>query len=468
MNVMKRKIFLILSFSHFLIFSFSHFLILSFSHFLILSASAQNVLTLPQCLDLARQHNRTLQNAALEIEMATEQRKEAFTKYFPDLQANLLAFRAFDEMVNGDGTIPQEVAAISPSLASYVGAPFAYSEFNRAYSAAIALTQPLYAGGRIMAGNRLAKIGQEAALLQLRMKEKDVLQKVTECYWQVASVKYNLQTIAAAEKQLGAVCGLVENYVKAGVTTRNDLLKVQLRQQELASNRLKLENAEHVLLLLLAQQIGLVGKPIDIDVASLEAQDPATVLVSTDEAVARREEMALMMKQVEAGQWQVKLERGKYMPTVAVGLMGYNAGLGGLSDNVKKYMDTNMTNGLVFGTLSVPIMSWWGGRHAIRRTQMKLQQARNDAADVREQLAVDVESAWSNLTEAYKQIDIARASVRSAEENLRMSTDQYRAGTETLSDLLDAETLNRQARSQLSDALATYQVKLADYTRKTK
>ena len=49
-----------------------------------------------------------------------------------------------------------------------------------------------------------------------------------------------------------------------------------------------------------------------------------------------------------------------------------------------------------------------------------------------------------------------------------MSTDQYRAGTETLSDLQDAETLNRQARSQLSDALATYQVKLADYTRKTK
>lgn len=434
--------------------------------FIISTAAAQQVLGLPQCLELARQNNRTLKNAALEIDMSTEQRKEAYTKYFPDIKANVMAFHAFDEMMKGDGLYPPVIAALDPSFAPLVGTPFSYSEFQRAYSASIVLTQPLYAGGRIIAGNRLAKIGQEAQLLQLQMKEKDVLQKVAECYWQVAMVKYNLETIVAAEKQLNVVNDLVTNYVKAGVTTRNDLLKVQLRQQELASNRLKLENAEHVLLVLLAQQIGMAGQNIDIDAASLEAQDPSKVFVAAEEAVAAREETALMQKQVEANEWQVKLERGKYLPSIAFGLMGYNTGIGGFSSNVKAYMDTNMTNGLVFGTLSIPLMEWWGGRHAIRRTQMKLQQAKNDAEDVREQLAVDVESAWSNLTEVYKQIDIARASVSSAEENLRMSTDQYRAGTEMLSDLLDAETLNRQARSQLSEAMANYQIRLADYLRK--
>jgi outer membrane protein TolC len=58
--------------------------------------------------------------------------------------------------------------------------------------------------------------------------------------------------------------------------------------------------------------------------------------------------------------------------------------------------------------------------------------------------------------------------VEEAAENLRMSTDQYNAGTETISDLLDAETLNRQARNQLSEAMATYQIRLADYLRKTR
>ena len=425
-------------------------------------------LTLEECLTLARQNNRTLQNAAIEIDMAHEQRRETFTKYFPDIQANVMAFRAFDDMINGDGTVPMEIAAINPQLAAYAGAPFSYSEFNRAYSATLVLTQPLYAGGQIVAGNHLARIGEEAVTLQLRMKEKEVLQKVTECYWQIATVKYNLSTVEAAEQQLDAVCELVTNYVNAGLTTRNDLLKVQLRQQELASNRLRLENAEHVLLLLLAQQIGQAGQQIDIDARSLQPGNPAEVRVSADDAVTTREEMALVERNVEANRWQVKLERGKYLPTVAVGAMGYNTGFGGLSSNVKKYMDTNLTNGLVFGSVSVPIMSWWGGKHAIRRSQLKLQQAQNDALDVREQLALDIEQAWSQLVEAHKQTEIAQASVEQAAENLRMSTDQYRAGTLTLSDLLDAETLNRQARNQLAEAQANYQVRLADYLRKTR
>ena len=482
---MKRTIFLISSFSHFLILSFSHFLILTVGRVCSRSAmfmrachcacliaafsfslSAQT-LTLSQCQDLARRHNRTLRNAALDIEMATEQRKEAYTKYFPDLQAQVLAFQAFDDMVKGDGTIPMEVAAISPQLAAFAGAPFSYSEFSRAYTASLVLTQPLYAGGRIRAGNRLAQIGQEVALLQLSMKEKDVMQKVTECYWQVATVKYNLQTISAAERQIEEVLRMVNNYVDAGVTTRNDLLRVQLRQQELASNRLRLENAQHVLLLLLAQQIGMAGKEIDIDAQSLEPRNPAEVHVEATDAVYAREEVALLGKQVEAREWQVRLERGKHLPSVAVGAVGYNMGFGGLSENVGKYIDNNQTNGLVLATLSVPIMSWWGGKHAIRRTQLQLQQARNEAVDAREQLVVDIESAWSNLTEAYKQIAIAQSSVASAEENLRMTSDQYRAGTIPLSDLLDAETLHRQARDQLSQSLATYQVRLADYQRKT-
>ena len=443
--------------------------ILSF-YFLFIAAGivqAQRTLSLPQCLELARQNNRTLQNAALDIQMATEQRKEVFTKYFPDIQANVMAFRAFDDMVSGDGTVPMEIAAINPELAVYAGMPFSYSEFNRAYSASLVLTQPLYAGGQIRAGNRLAKIGEEAVALQLRMKEKDVLQKVTENYWQTAAVTYNLGTIDAAEKQVSAVLQTVTNYVNAGVTTRNDLLKVQLRQQELASARLRLENARRVLLLLLAQQIGLAGQPIDIDTQSLQPRNPAEVHVATEEAVSAREELALAEKGVEADEWQVRLERGKRLPSVAVGAMGYSAGFGGLSESLRKYTDTTPTNGLVFGTVSVPVMSWWGGKHAIRRSQLKLRQSQNAVLDAREQLAVDVESSWSQLTEAYKQIEIAQTSVEQAADNLRMSADQYAAGTITLSDLLDAETLNRQARDQLSQALAAYQVRLSDYLRKT-
>jgi outer membrane protein len=433
-----------------------------------LSVSAQTVYTLDECLSKAERYNRSLQNALIDIDMANEQKKEAFTNYFPKISASVLAFRTFDEMIKGDGIIPPEIAALGQMFVPLAGQPFSFQELNRGYSANITAVQPLFTGGRIVNGNKLASLQKDVMTLQRSLKRKEVLQKVTDNYWKIATVKYNLQTIDAADRQLEAARKMVEDYVNAGLTTRNDLLKVQLRQQELASARLKLNNAEHVLRLLLAQMIGEAGQDIDIDVSSFEAEDPESKFVPSASAVFCREELHLAELGVEAQKLQVRMERGKYLPSVAVGVMGMQSGVGGFSDNVKKYIDTDVTNGLVFGTVSIPISDWWGGSHALRRQKMKMQQARNDLLEAREKLQIDIEASWSNLTEAYKQVEIAKQSVEQAAENLRMVTDQYQAGTISLTDFLDAETLNRQARSSMSEALANYQTQLSDYMFKTR
>ena len=435
-----------------------------------MSVSAQK-LTLEQCLERARTYNHELRNAVLETEAASMQKKEAFTNYFPRISANVMAFRMFDEMVKADGTYPQEIAALSEQFIPLIGQPFSVSEFNRAYAISATLIQPLFHGGQIVNGNKLARVQEDVMALKHQLTEKEVVQKVTECYWQLAQVRYNMSTLDAAEKQVEAVMEQVENFLRAGVTTRNSLLKVRLRQQELSSNRLKLENADHVLRLLLAQQIGiepaLADKDFDIVLEDKTLEQPIEAVagqlgLSPD----HREELQLLGKAVEAQELQVKMERGKYLPHLAVGLAGYHTGLGGFSDGVKSYMHTNMNNGLVFGTLAIPISDWWGGNYALKRQKIKLQQAQNDRENARQMLQIDIERAWTNLQEAYKQTQIAQASCDEAAENLRMSTDQYRMSTCTLTDLLDAETLNRQAQNNLAQAKANYQIALADYRRK--
>lgn len=100
--------------------------------------------------------------------------------------------------------------------------------------------------------------------------------------------------------------------------------------------------------------------------------------------------------------------------------------------------------------------------------KLALQQSQNRLADAREQLAIDVEASWSSLMEAHKQIEIAQSSVDEATENMRMSMDKYRMGTEILSDLLESETLLRKSQNMLSQARADYMIKRADYIRKTR
>lgn len=436
----------------------------------VLSASAQT-LTLEECLERARQNNHELRNAALELEASAAQKREAFTNYFPRISANVMAFRCFDEMFKADGTYPQEIAALGAQFIPLIGTPFSVGEFNRAYAVSATLVQPLYYGGQIVNGNKLARVQQDVATLKEQLTEKEVVQKVTECYWQLACVRYNLHTIEAAEEQVEAVMMQVNRFLEAGVTTRNALLKVRLRQQELSSARLKLENAAQVLRLLLAQQIGIAPadaeQGFDIIVEDKPVEQPIEVVgARLSHAPSHREELQLMGKAVEAQALQVKMQRGKYLPHVGIGLAGYHTGLGGFSESIGSYLHTNMTNGLVFGTLSVPVSDWWGGTHALRRQKIKLRQAREDYDNASRMLQIDIEQAWTNLQEAYRQTLIAGASCEEAAENLRMSTDQYRMSTCTLTDLLEAETLNRQAQDKLSQAKAAYQIALADYRRK--
>lgn len=441
--------------------------------FLPLMAQAQpRTVSLQECLQSAATQNRTLLNATLQIQMAGEQKREAFTKYFPEISANLLAFHAFDKMVKQDGYYPQELAAlgqINPAFAALAGQPYSIRELDKGYAAMATLTQPLFVGGQIVNGNRLADIGKQVAELQAELQTKDLLQKVTENYYQIVKLKLNLATIRSAQEQLHAIYREVQSYVDAGVTTRNDLLRVRLELQRLSSDSLTVGNAHHVMCLLLAQQTGMAGEKIDVqDMALADIESPLNYYISPDEAVAARQELALAQKGVEAGKLKVRMERGKHLPTVAVGLTVSNVGLGGLSEGAKSMMETNITNGMVFGTVSVPITSWWGGSHAIRREKLALQQSQNQLQDAREQLIIDIESSWSSLMEAYKQIDIARTSVAEATENMRMSMDKYRSGTEILSTLLESQTLLRESMSRLASAQATYMVKRADYLRKTR
>ncbi len=431
-----------------------------------LNATAQTVMNLQECLDSAVAYNRKIRNAELDVKAAGEQRKEAFTHYFPNVSANVVAFHTFDKLIKGDGTYPAELAAFGEAFAGLVGQPYSYNEMNKGYSATLSAVQPLYAGGQISTGNKLARVQEDVMMLQRRLTEKDVMQKVTECYWQLANVKYNLQTVEAAETLVDAVYNQVEMYVKSGVTTRNDLLKVAIRRQELKSNRVKLENAQRVMSMLLAQQIGLGNKPIDI-VTDVDLSLAAPVAVDAGRAADGRVELAMAGKGVEAQKLQVRMERARLLPTLAVGVMGFTSDIGGMSDNVKNRIDTKMTNGMVFGTLSIPLSDWWGGSHAVKRQKIKLQQAENDYRDARENLRIDIEASWANVVEAYRQIDIARVTIEQTEDNLRIMGAQYKAGASTLTELLDAETLNRQAHDAMLQAKANYQIRWCDYLRKT-
>ena len=418
--------------------------------------------TLNQILDSAKANNINIRNAQLVIKAAEEQRKEAFTKYFPNVSATGLWFNANRSMtqmdVNLSESMPPTLAAslaqtLPPEALMELGAPISVEMMKNGTLAGVSAVQPVFAGGQIVNGNRLAKVGEEASKLQFQLSENEVERTAEQYFWQIVALEEKKNTVLAVEKWLNDICKDVNTAVTAGVAMKNDLLQVQLKQNEVESQKLKLENGIGIVKMLLAHHCGLQDTtfvlhydPNDIPLPSTLKKDPAI-------ALERTPEYQLLNKQVEAATLQKKIAVGENMPTVAVGA-GYN---------YHNLLGNDRTFAMVFATVNIPISSWWGGSHAIKRKEIEQQKAIDQLADNSELLLIRMQKGWNDVVEAYQQLCIAQRSIEQAKENLRLQNDYYNAGISTMSDLLEAQTLYQQSLDKHTDAFADYHNKILEY-----
>ena len=421
--------------------------------------------SLEQLKDSALHNNFAIRSAQYDIEAASQQRKEAFTKFFPNISGTGLWFNANKAMaqtsLNPAEMIPPELGAslaqmFPPEALAALANPVSISMMKNGVIAGVQAVQPVFAGGQIVNGNKLAKVGEDVSRLQMRLSENEVEKTAEQYFWQLASLQEKMKTVEAVETLLNDICKDVDVAVRAGVAMRNDLLQVQLRQNDIASQKLKLRNGLALVRMLLSQYCGLRDTSFVISYQT-DAVPPISSKQDHQQALLGTTEYQLLGKQVEAANLQHKIAIGQNLPSVAVG-----AGL-----NYHNLLDKNHTFAMVFATVSVPISDWWGGSHAIKRRKVEHQQAQEQLQDNAELLKIKMQSAWNSVEESYQQLLLAQLSIEQAEENLRLNRDYYNAGMTKMSDLLEAQMLYQQSCDKRTDAFADYQNKLLDYRQAT-
>lgn len=422
---------------------------------------AQESYSLEQILDSARHNNITLRNAQRSVDAAEQQRKEAFTKYFPNVSGTGFWFQANKGMAKMDINMSDYISpelgmalaqSMPPEVVAALGQPMSMEMMKKGVMGSVVAMQPVFAGGQIINGNKLAKVGEDVSRLQLQLSENEVEKTAEQYYWQIVSLEEKLNTVNAVETLLKDINKDVSVAVEAGVTMRNDLLQVELRQNDVESQKLTLLNNISILRMLLAQFCGLQSSDFTLSY-NPEVKSPMMEKQDHQQALLNTPEYQLLNKQVEATSLQHKMAVGSYLPTVAVG--------GGLVYH--NMMETGRSFGMLMATVSIPISDWWGGSHAIKRKKIERQKAIDQLADNSELLKINMQSSWNNLQEAYQQLTIAERSIEQATENLRLNRDYYQAGISTMSDLLEAQLLYQQSLDKRTDAYTNYQNKLLAY-----
>ena len=407
-----------------------------------LPLSAQHAYTLDECIREALSNNVRIKNAENDLRAARQDRQSAFTNYFPSVSATGGGFLADQGLLQMEMAPGQGISMMKNGVVGGVTASL-----------------PLFTGGQIANGNKLAEVNVEVKRLQRGLSDKEVRLTAEQYFWQIVTLKEKLKTITTVEKQLGQLNADVEAAVHAGLTTRNDLLQVRLRQNETRSGRIEVENALSLSRSMLAQYIGHPSDSIDVqmDISWSLPQRPDSLYRNPDASLLLTEEYHLLLQNLKASRLQHKLTVGKPLPTVAIG-GGY------VYENL---MDKDQSFWIGFATVSVPLTGWWSGTHEIKRDKLRVQNAESQLEDQSQLLVIRMQNAWNELNDAYKQMEIALQSIEQADENLRLNTDYYSAGTCTMSELLDAQTLYQQSRDKYVESCMQYEVKKRTYLQAT-
>ena len=111
--------------------------------------------TLQQCKQEALKNNIAIRKADNNIRSAEEQRKEAYTNYFPNVSASGAYFHANKALVDGSVNpaefIPAEAAAIIPAeIAGMFGNPIPFSMMKHGLLGSVTTLQPVLPADRLL------------------------------------------------------------------------------------------------------------------------------------------------------------------------------------------------------------------------------------------------------------------------------------------------------------------------------
>ncbi|EAY25366.1 TolC family protein [Microscilla marina] len=431
-------------------------------------ATAQQGYSLQQCKDLVLQHSKKMKYAQLQQQKAEAVRKEAWMHHLPKVEAGFYAVQLNKKMIefdNPSGNLPvyNGDPRTLPTATQFAFLPaVSLGAGDRMHTGNITVMQPLYAGGRIKTGNRLSELGVEVSKLQVSLSKTELIAKTESMYWQIVALDEKQKTLDAYEKLLETVLKEAKDARKAGLIDKSDVLKVGLKQSEVALNKLKLTNGRQLALMAFCQHLGIdYSKNIRLTDALPTNNLPQHIQAEAAASVPKRSEYQLLQKVVKAEEMKTQIERGHFLPEVGLGASAF------YSDAMEHGSDGRLARVGVFLAARIPISNMWSKRHSLKKHILGEKMAQNKLDETKELLKLQIQKTYYALTESAQAIALGQKKVAQHEEFLQTIKDRHKAGVVPLSKLLEAQADVQKAKSEYIDALSHYHQQVVAYKKAT-
>ena len=455
--------------------------------FLPLTIGAQQVLSLDSCRALALRNNKQLSISRVKQDVAANLRKSARTKYLPHvsalggyewtsreisilnndqksalnnlgtnlaggIQGKLAPYMqilpaALQQQLGNDLT---QVAGVLNQNGQHIANAFR-TDTRNIFAGAIMLTQPVFMGGAIVAMNKLAAEGEKFAANSAEVNLQSTLYNIDQADWQVVSLRHKQKLAQSYVELVRKFDGDVQKMIQEGVATRSEGLSVQVKVNEAEMTLTKVNDGLVLSKMLLCQ---LCGLPVNEQVllADEESENLETTAIATDvsveQAAENRPELKMLQNVVDMSRHATNILKAGNLPQVLL-TGGYAVSNPNVLNGFEKKFGGLWNVGVL---VRVPVWNWGDVAYKVRASKGATTIAALELDEAREKIELQVNQSSFRVSEAVKKLEMAKASTRRADENLRTANLGFSEGVISPSTVLEAQTAWLQAQSEKIDA----------------
>ncbi len=375
---------------------FCSFLFVPWSGLTAAAETAQNrLLSLEDCLALARRFNPTLGGAVEKIRELTADYRAVRSQLFPQL-ASLAYYARLEPNRLPPGGSPAPLRVDLNGEEGFVG---------------IAARQLLFNGGRTYYDTKAARIGAQAQGQEAVRTGDEVAFDVTRAFYRLVEAKENLKVAREALERGQEFLCLTKTFFKTGKVTRLDFFRAESQVCEARQAKTVAQNTVMLAREILAKTIGLKQKG-EVDIrGGLPCLFPSApdVDVLWREALEHNPEIRKLNLQIQQSEALVEAAKGALYPTLEV-----------QSDIGTRHQDTAGTKGEWLAGVFMEFPLFEGG---LRRAQI-------EAADSRQFQAIDrkhdrLNSLKIALTTARRDLENAKEGVTGTRQTVATNKEAY-------------------------------------------
>lgn len=402
-------------------------------------AQERDSLSLEQAVAIARQNSTNLRISSARVHGASAKADEANASMLPSLRVEA-SYKRVSDVDPFQVTVPfaPQPITISPIVLDN-------------YTLRGTIQQPIFTGFKLRNNARAADRLREASIHDRRNDDDDLVFSVCQAYWTFYRTGEVRRLVEENVHRLQNYLADTENLLKAGMATRNDLLKIQV---QLSTARLAEIDAANDVEVAMMQLNHLMGRPIETPILPISAPADSVPLSGAvgfyiDRAMSSRPDFRALESRTEASRSALSAVMGNRWPQMFLSASYYysrpNIRYQPVRDEFKPSWDIGVS-------LQLDLWNWGMTSAQVEQANAALLQHEAASEQMKSVISLDVERAYLGVGRAREKLGVADLALLQAEENTRTTGDKYRNGLATSSDLLDAEVAFLQARTNLTTA----------------